>query len=348
VEDTTFYVFDPLISHNEVGDSPETLGISTGAFHHKMLHRQKNLPYSLNATSTHDTKRGEDARLRIDLLSEIPDQWEEVVLEWMQLNKDLKEKGPSKNEEYFIYQSLIGGYPFDLNCNDEFKDRVKQYLVKSLREAKVNTNWSEPDEQYESSVTGFVDRILDRNHSFLSSFEPFVKNIMEWATVYSLAQTIIKITAPGIPDFYQGSELWDLSYVDPDNRRAIDYELRKRSFGENPKQSLIQKALQFRRRHNDIFIHGKYLPIQVPGAERDLLVYARVLDKKWVIVIVPLGIVTKMNERSVSYEFSLPDSAPENWVNELSGADISSAKNKIKVTLEFEKLPIAFISSLER
>ncbi len=231
VEDTTFYVYNPLISHNEVGDSPSQLGITVDEFHQKMKSRQENNPYSLNATSTHDTKRGEDGRMRINALAAMPDKWIQNVNNWRQMNtpfvKMVKNKpAPSTNDEYFIYQSLIGAFPEDLNVTESFIHRTLSFIEKALREAKVETTYDEPNVEYEEACKSFITSLLDEKHSFLKSFTAFLNEVIEVATLYSLAQTVIKITAPGIPDIYQGCELWDVSYVDPDNRRPIDYNCR--------------------------------------------------------------------------------------------------------------------------
>ena len=226
VEDTTFYIYNPLISHDEVGDSPAPLGMSIQRFHEKMLARQANTPLSLNATATHDTKRGEDSRIRINVLSRIPDLWKTHVIQWLDMNKSFRTNingrtVPELNDEYFIYQSLLGGLPEDFNITDEWIKRVEAYLNKALREAKVNTSWSEPDDAYEKGCEKFLEEIVKKDSPFLSSFIPFAKTVFDHAMVYSLSQTLIKLTAPGIPDIYQGCELWDLSFVDPDNRRPV-------------------------------------------------------------------------------------------------------------------------------
>jgi (1->4)-alpha-D-glucan 1-alpha-D-glucosylmutase len=183
VEDTTFYVYNPLISHDEVGDAPSTLGISIDSFHAKMIARQKATPYSLNATSTHDTKRGEDARLRLNVLSEMPDVWESHVKQWIELNKNLKKEMdgravPSMNDEYFIYQSLVGGFPENLQVDQEFFERFNTFLVKAIREAKVNSNWSEPNEAYEEGCKSFVQNLFKPDHGFASHFEPFIEVVI--------------------------------------------------------------------------------------------------------------------------------------------------------------------------
>src|SRR5690606_9952084 len=215
VEDTTFYVYNPLISHNEVGDSPSQPSIDIETFHRQMQDRLAKEPLTMNSTSTHDTKRGEDARMRINLLSQIPDRWKSLIKEWMKMNQPLKKTingktAPSVNDEYFLYQSLIGGFPQDLKVEESYIKRLQEYMVKVLREAKIESGWDEPNEEYEKACTEFIASILNKKHDFLDSLTKFLNEILDASSTYSLNQALIKITAPGIPDIYQGCELWDL------------------------------------------------------------------------------------------------------------------------------------------
>ena len=319
VEDTTFYVYNPLISHDEVGDSPSAMGISIKEFHGRMDIRQQTTPFSLNTTATHDTKRGEDVRIRLNLLSEIPEQWIHVVESWFKMNKDYHtlidgRHAPSVNDEYFIYQSIIGGFPEDLKPSESWVSRLQEYLVKALREAKMNTSWEAPDDGYENGCKEFVEKII-RNQEFISSAVQFLNIILPHANAYAIGQMLIKITAPGVPDIYQGCELWDLSYVDPDNRRAVDYKIRKKfldqirekeevdpksvfSFLEEhrdrgaEKLFVAMKALNFRRSHNKTFTHGEYLPLQITGSYPVACAYVRRYREQCVLVIVPLSLAT--------------------------------------------------------
>ncbi len=270
IEDTTFYVFNPLISRNEVGDNPGITGMEPDAFHKKMIQRQVSLPYSLNATTTHDTKRGEDARIRLNWLSSCPSEWIEKVTKWKRLNQPLLQetKGnthrekpnaespvlptaippgqttafrapsipperttilrtPSANDEYLIYQSILGSFPVDLLVTDQYRERCHEYLTKALREAKTNTNYETPNEAYEKACHHFLTIILEQGSAFLEDFVPFVYTVIRESAAYSLSQELIKLTAPGIPDIYQGAECWDGNLVDPDNRSPVDYTLRK-------------------------------------------------------------------------------------------------------------------------
>jgi (1->4)-alpha-D-glucan 1-alpha-D-glucosylmutase len=318
LEDTAFYRFNRLISLNEVGGEPGTFGRSVDQFHAHNLRTAKRWPHTLLATATHDTKRGEDARLRIDVLSEIPGKWKDALVRWRNLNAAAKTivKGrpaPGANDEYFLYQSLVGAWPGLPNSGEELKSfakRVQAYMQKALREAKVHTSWISPDEAYETAVRQFIDEIL--NHSvFLKDFTRFHNEIDYFAHLNSLSQVLLKMTSPGVPDFYQGCDLFDYSFVDPDNRRPLGYEERIRLLNEvkteavgprddlatvfqrwlntNPqklKQILIWKGLHVRNENKDLFAHGQYVPLKVSGrVARHVCAFARVWNGKTAIVI---------------------------------------------------------------
>ncbi|MGL4498671.1 MAG: malto-oligosyltrehalose synthase, partial [Planktothrix sp.] len=233
VEDTLFYVYNRFVSLNEVGGAPNHFGISPDTLHQFNKKRGKTWPHTLNTTSTHDTKRSEDLRARLNVISEIPDDWEAQVRTWMALNREQKTETngriiPDGNDEYFLYQNLIGSYPFDEIEYPEFVERVKQFAIKAVREAKFHTAWLRPDSVYEEGYLAFIDKILhpSQNNKFLQQFRTFQQKIAFYGIFNSLSQTLIKITSPGLPDFYQGTELWDFSLVDPDNRRPVDYQKR--------------------------------------------------------------------------------------------------------------------------
>lgn len=221
VEDTTFYCFNRLVSLNEVGSEPEPMGLSLAAFHNAQAARQETWPLAMLSTSTHDTKRSEDVRMRLNVLAEIPDAWDEAVNHWRNLNAPYKsDSQPDSNTEYLIYQSMVGAWP--ISC-----ERLQNYILKACREAKEQTSWLNPDETFERSLQAFVAKIFV-NRRFIESLTDLVGSISATGYVYSLAQTLIKLTSPGIPDIYQGHELWDFSLVDPDNRRPVDYQMRKK------------------------------------------------------------------------------------------------------------------------
>ena len=245
-EDTVLYVFNRLISLNEVGSSPNKFGISLTEFYSFNKKRFSNWRYTLNTTSTHDTKRGEDVRARINVLSEIPEEWIKKVRLWNKINNKFKKQRdsyliPDKNLEYFIYQTIIGSYPFDIVSNGNYLQRIKQYLIKCMREAKEHSSWTKPDTEYESSALNFLENMLDKNNEFYEDFITFQKKVAFFGVYNSLSQTLIKITSPGIPDFYQGTELWDLFLVDPDNRQPVDYNKRKKYLNEIMKQDKKEK-----------------------------------------------------------------------------------------------------------
>ncbi len=320
VEDTTFYEYHPLISHNEVGDSPQHLGMKPDEFHRRM---QQRWPLAMNATATHDTKRGEDARLRINLLSEMPSEWMKVTARWRYNNAPYKtaldqEGGwPEANFEYFIYQTLVGTYPFFANPEAvDYSTRLREYLVKAAREAKDHTTWSDPNKDYERAIDHFTEQLL-QDEDFMDEFRHFAEPLARRAVTYSLGQTLLKITAPGVPDVYQGTEYWDLSMVDPDNRRPVDYTPRREALarfqsasstedrdallrqltdnGLDPtiKLYVLSQSLQVRRQLADLFAHGTYEPLTVRGAQQNhLLAFRRVWEEQEAVVLVPLGVTS--------------------------------------------------------
>lgn len=371
VEDTVFYVYNPLIAHNEVGDSPSMLGSGVEDFHAKMQERQQLHPCSLNATSTHDTKRGEDARMRIALLSELPGEWQRMVQQWQQLNAPLLQnlqgrRAPSVNDEYFIYQSLIGSFPEELEVTQEFLDRSKAFITKALREAKVETNYDDPDEAYEQACIRFIETLLSLQHGFLNSFVPFLEKLLDDAGILSLVQTLLKITAPGIPDIYQGCELWDTSYVDPDNRRPVDFSKRvnmlqalnreaavsaaaalqwaaaeKRKGAQ--KMYLIRQALAFRQQYPALFAEGSYIPLQV-SQPRMALAYARRLEQQWVVIVVPLGFAGKGVAAAVKdTTVTLPEDAPAEWQNVFTGTTLQAAQHALPVSAVLDNFPVGLL-----
>jgi (1->4)-alpha-D-glucan 1-alpha-D-glucosylmutase len=232
IEDTTFYVFNRLLSLNEVGGDATQFGLMPSVFHQRNRDRQVHWPWALSATSTHDTKRSEDVRARLNVLSEMPVEWQTSLSRWNTLNRrhriELDDTAaPDRNDEYFLYQTLLGAWPLGEPGPAEWADflnRIQTYMQKAIREAKVHTSWVNPNPEYEGAVEQFVARLLDeKNQRFLNDFRSFQRRISYFGLLNSLAQTLLKIASPGVPDFYQGTELWDFSLVDPDNRRPLDY-----------------------------------------------------------------------------------------------------------------------------
>lgn len=375
VEDTSYYIYNRLISHNEVGDTPHVFGITTAYFHERMQRRLEKFPHSVNATATHDTKRGEDARMRINVLSELPEEWFQKVKEWHQLNLHAKRgaSAPDYNEEYFIYQTLIGHSPFDGNFNEEFLKRTRQYMQKVLREGKTHSRWAEPDEEYEKKVYDFIVSVV-KDKDFLQSFIPFMQKVAYYGALYSLSQTLIKITAPGIPDIYQGTELWDFSYVDPDNRRPINYEERAKYLKEMDKKRMdeerrlindllenytdgriklytICKSLMERKKQKPLFDEGAYLPLEITGSRSNHgISYARRHHKDWCIIIAPkmLTSIADNNTFPLGEQvwqdnyISLPEDAPFKWINVFTDEKIS-VSGKLYLHEAFAHFPVAFL-----
>lgn len=301
VEDTAFYNYNRLVSLNEVGGEPAVFGTTVHQFHEYNRMKSKMWPHSLLATATHDTKRGEDTRARINVLSEIPDQWREAVFRWHQLNSTGGTGAGAKealapNDEYLFYQVLLGAWSVDGNSHQErenFTARLTQYMLKAARESKAHTSWTEPDKQYEAAVTAFIQHALrESDNPFLESFRSVQREVAWYGHLNSLAQVLLKLTSPGVPDVYQGTELWDFSLVDPDNRRPVDYELRRECLSDiqrkyaTDKPALISeltenwqsgavklfltwRILTFRKAHPSLFSQGTYEPLVVEGAKKE-------------------------------------------------------------------------------
>ncbi len=312
VEDTTFYVYNRLIALNEVGGSPEVFGGSVDEFHGACRRRLATTPHSMLTTSTHDTKFGEDVRARLYVLSEIADEWCDWVDEWRQLNERHKTRvndrlAPDANEEYRLYQTLLGCWPMGpFEPDDAFRARLREHLRKATNEAKRNTHWLHPNEPWLGACDRFVDAILTpaTGRDFLASFAPKVLRLAHLGLVNSLAQVALKITTPGVPDFYQGSELWNLTLVDPDNRGLIDWqphrdmaakvgeiawrELLRNWRDGGIKLRLTTELLRFRREHPHLFQAGDYAPLTPTGRFAEHVVaFARQLERKAVLVVVP-------------------------------------------------------------
>src|SRR5438105_6374324 len=317
LEDTVFYIYNRLAALNEVGGEPQQFGLSVGAFHERNIDRQRNWPATLLATSTHDTKRSEDVRARIVAISEIPELWRRSLQRWRLSNRRWKRtindvEAPDANEEYLLYQTLLGTWPVQPSglpeeaATAEYSERTQTYMAKALHEAKVNTSWIQPNEEWDAAMRDFVGRILDSSprNKFVPAFLPVVQEIARLGAINSLSQTLLKLTSPGVPDIYQGNEIWDYSLVDPDNRRPVDYRPRREmlealsAFTSDElmqnwpdgriKMFLTQRVLQFRRDHVDLFQRGEYLPLVASGTFTECCVsFARRLGDQWIVVIAP-------------------------------------------------------------
>lgn len=294
LEDTLYYRYFPLASLNEVGGEPAQFGTPVTVFHEKSAVRRRDWPHAMLATSTHDTKRGEDVRARINVLSEIPQEWSAALQRWHSLNLRFRSRagnimGPSHNDEYLIYQTLVGTWPLD-GVDGAYRERLSGYLLKAMREAKVHSSWVRPNVAYEEATQRFLLSILD-SEEFVGDFAAFQAKVGEAGMLNALAQLVLKIASPGVPDFYQGSELWEYNLVDPDNRRPVDYEARRRILdsldeqrGEVFRETIAQwrdgrvkmwvtsRGLRLRQREQELFAQGSYTPIRAVGTRRHHLV----------------------------------------------------------------------------
>ncbi|HEX3718208.1 MAG TPA: malto-oligosyltrehalose synthase [Verrucomicrobiae bacterium] len=327
VEDTAFYCYGRFIVLNEVGGDPSRFGFSVQAFHQMCRRRQEIWPESMNSVSTHDTKRGADVRARMSLLSQMPQEWAETVRRWMKMNEHNRtQEWPGRKTEYFLYQTLVGAWPLS-------RERILDYMLKAVREAKENTDWSRQVPEYERALKLFVEGALD-NSEFMADLKRFVSSLEDDGRIASLAQTLLQLTAPGVPDVYQGGELWDLTLADPDNRRPIDFARRKqmlataktleadKAWQQRPsgmsKLWLILKVLEARRNFPDSFgAAGQYEPLPVRGAKSaQVVAFARGGN---VVTIAP-RLVRGINGEWADTGVELPAGR---WRNALTGDPVS-------------------------
>ena len=316
VEDTAFYIYNRLTSLNEVGGHPDQFGLTVDDFHQH--HENKAFWYTMLSTSTHDTKRGEDVRARINVLSEIPDEWEKMFTLWGNHNAAAKtivdeEAAPAPNDEYLLYQTLIGAYEAD---DPHFVERVIRYMHKAINEAKVYSNWINPNDDYARAIADFVTHIMD-DAAFMKMFQPFMEKITFYGRFNSLSQVTLKLTSPGVPDIYQGNELWDFSLVDPDNRRPVDFEKRRALLTDvktaDP-QALLEtiedgaiklfithRILEFRREHADLFRDGDYQAIAVFGEKAaHVCAFVRQWEDETMVAIVPRLILSLTDDKQIA------------------------------------------------
>jgi (1->4)-alpha-D-glucan 1-alpha-D-glucosylmutase len=380
VEDTAYYRYNRLVSLNEVGGEPNQFGVSPSAFHHVLQQQQRRHPASMLASATHDHKRGEDVRARIDALSELPLEWRRQVGRWARLNRLKRreldgQRVPGRNDEYLLYQTLIGAWPFEIDTPDhpgmaEFTERIVAYMLKASREAKVRTSWAAPDQEYEMGLERFVRRILDpqEGRAFLADLLAFQPRIALIGALNGLAQILLKLTAPGVPDTYQGCELWDLSLVDPDNRRPVDFDLRRQSLQQRAdpvallaswqdgriKQHVIAGTLALRRRHPDLFETGVYEPIEAVGGLADrVIAFARRTEQAMIIVVVPRLIAALLEDPQQPWpvpaawndtRLELPPAfAGRELVNHLSERPAPTSSGRLAVADALTDLPLALL-----
>ncbi len=315
-EDTAFYRYFRLLALNEVGGDPRRFGMSVAAFHHTSQDRARSWPRAMVTTATHDTKRGEDARIRLALLSEMPREWGRRVAQWLRLNRSRRaqlddEIVPDRNIEYLFYQALIGAWPPGLDPGDVegikgLAERVEAYMIKAVREGKQHSSWSNPNTAYEAALQRFVQTALDasRTNPFLTEFHAFAEALARPGAIASLAQLALKLTVPGVPDIYQGGELWDFSLVDPDNRRPVDWDRRRVLLDEIAEASpadlserwqdgreklfVARRLLELRRNYPALFAEGDYQPLETEGeASGHLCAFARNRGDHTIVAAVP-------------------------------------------------------------
>ncbi len=388
LEDTAFYVHNSLISLNEVGGDPLRIEppLDVVSFHLFNQERFARRPATLNTTSTHDTKRSEDARARIDVLSELATEWGERVFRWRRWNHSKKREAhgrevPVPLEEMFLYQTMIGAWPLDSEELADFPERLTFCMHKAAREAKLFTSWTEPVPEHEEALSAFIERILDdsEENRFLKDFTRFQRRVAFHGALNSLSQLLLKIASPGVPDFYQGSELWDFSMMDPDNRRPVDFQKRARLLAElaagehadrgaliehmllhwqdgRLKMYLTRKALEFRRQHNAPFLEGDYLPLQPTGKKNEnVCAFLRRKDHGWVLVAVPLLTTDLVDAGHMplgqkvwgSSGLPLPEDSPVEWRNVLTGETLKAGSTRRKRWLllksAFRHFPVALL-----
>jgi len=387
-EDTALYVYHPLLSLNEVGGNPRpSEAHSLEDFYEFLEGRRQRWPGTLDATTTHDTKRSEDVRARLNVLSEIPDQWQEHLAHWAELNAQYKEQNgggqsaPDRNEEYFLYQTLLGVWALDQEAHGALLQRVQEHLIKATREAMVHTRWTRPNEAHEKALTNFAAKIVaPENTEFINDFREFQKKIAYYGMINGLSQTLVKIASPGVADFYQGSDLWDLRMVDPDNRGAIDFGRREAALrqvteleGANrdamadivnhwcdgrTKLYLIRQALRFRREHAHVFHEGEFIPLQTAGCHADnVIAFLRRTSSESVLIAAPrwpTQLVQKGSTEITKQDWCdtrivLSDNSPHQWTSVLSSAQLKSETREGAQTLILNDVlrdfPVALLSS---
>jgi (1->4)-alpha-D-glucan 1-alpha-D-glucosylmutase len=385
LEDTVLYVYNPLISLNEVGGNPSAADVLKSNFDHFVRSRRRGWRYGLNSTSTHDTKRGEDVRARINVISEIPREWQRHLNFWARANARKKglvdgRPAPDRNEEHFLYQTLIGAWPLDEAELPNFRARMEAYMIKAVREAMVHTRWTLPSSPHERALADFIAAILKTtDDGFLTDFLKFQRKIAKYGMVNGLAQTLVKMTSPGVPDFYQGCDLWDLRLVDPDNRGPVDFKLRAALLNQIEQEGahastrfareltrnwedgriklyLIWKTLQLRRAGPKVFLDGQFEQLGTRGTRRDNLV-AHALRRRdnWIVSVVPRWLarerVPVRGGRVRAFwrrtRMNLPAGAPAEWTNMLTGEEVRVRKTRrgaaISASDLFANFPVALL-----
>ncbi|WP_439577154.1 malto-oligosyltrehalose synthase [Elioraea sp.] len=388
LEDTAFYRYNRFVALNEVGGHPEEFGVAPHGFHRATLQRARRWPQSMLATSTHDTKRGEDTRARLAVLSELPDEWARQVQAWSRILRARRgdvegTDPPDRNDEYLFYQLLVGTWPPELAGEGlpkaaalaDYAARIEGAMLKSLREAKLRTTWAAPDAAYEDAVLGFVRQALDpeRSATFLGAFLPFQDRIARLGVRNSLVQTALKLTAPGVPDLYQGAELWDFSLVDPDNRRPVDFARRERLLDEvtdalagdreaalhtmldqwpdgRIKLALVATALRFRAEHPALFAEGSYEPLGVEGEDAECVCGYLRRNGSAALLVAVQRFPARCEARAVGAALSAGPSGsalPDTWRDLLSGRRVTAGDGAIPAAALFATVPVALLVPAE-
>ncbi|MCB8822192.1 malto-oligosyltrehalose synthase [Microvirga rosea] len=357
LEDTLFYRYGRLIALNEVGGDPRHFGLTPEAFHQANADRADAWPHTMVATATHDTKRGEDARARLLALSEIPEQWAEALKAWHEVvSPHLSSRdgiaAPDANDQVILLQALLGAWPLDLLDNADakalaaFHERMKAYLTKALREAKRQTSWTNPNEAYETATLDLLQALLEPGSGFIERFQPFLQRLSLLGMLNGLSRTVLKATLPGVPDIYQGTEFWDFSLVDPDNRRPVDYAARAHALDDGAsletcltqwqsghvKQRILASLLEDRLKHPSLYAKGDYAPLEVRGQHADrVLAFSRQHGSAGIVVIVPrlwAGLIGASGwplKPSIWSDTSV-EIPPGEWVDLLTGNSVTIAR----------------------
>jgi (1->4)-alpha-D-glucan 1-alpha-D-glucosylmutase len=381
LEDTVFYIFNRLAALNEVGGEPQQFGISIETFHRRNEERQRDWPATMLTTSTHDTKRSEDVRARMVAISELAELWRRSLPRWRTNNRRWKKEvdeleAPDANEEYLLYQTLLGSWPVAdkgeavKSATPDYVQRIQAYMNKALNEAKLNTTWVQPNDEWLTAMNGFVAGILEDSpkNRFLPNFLSVVEEVARLGAINSLSQTLLKLTSPGVPDIYQGNEIWDFSLVDPDNRRPVDYEQRRKMLGKIAQASpeellqnwpdgrikmfLTQTVLRFRREQADLFREGSYVPVRTEGIfAESCIAFGRELKGQSIMVIAPrlssrVGF-PPIGEKWGDTEAVLPEAIKLNRGRELfSGRELAFDGRRLRMSEALSVLPFAVITNI--
>jgi (1->4)-alpha-D-glucan 1-alpha-D-glucosylmutase len=385
VEDTAFYRYGRLLSRNEVGADPGQFSLDTDQFHQLCQERALHFPHTLLATATHDHKRGEDVRARLAVLSEIPQQWANMVRRWAVLNAPLCSeissgeglpslRAPQPDDELMLYQMLVGAWPLGLAADDPagvqaFAERIDQWQTKALREAKSASSWVKPNEPYEIACRNFLHTILKVSpiNVFLTELVEWVRRISSAGAVNGLTQTVLRLSSPGVPDLYQGTDFWDFSLVDPDNRRPVDYALRRHALADAPpfiknmndwesgqlKQQIIQHGLHLRQREPLLFLESEYIPLKVEGPlSNHIVAFMRRYQDRFALTIVtrlPTPLIGANTAPVIAKEIwentaiVSPSDMPTNWHNIFTGEQLALHDERLLVSDALATLPVAIL-----